>query len=418
MLVGVPSHRHAVALQRREAIRELCACVDTSGAIGPSSADTSADAAASSSAASTAITLRFVMAQDQADVDRDRGDVWLFDLPAARRTKKTYGLEKYLLSNRFLRTAAARKDTPLLVVLADDDTLFNATLLAARMAPFARLPSLVFGNVEEWFMWDPVAMISTCFAYSSRRWELAQESARNVSTIAMLSRSKQECLRPQAVGPFPYAKGHFLGYSRPMVQRLVTLFDCCGDEAYALGPRASRAIMHPFYNVELKPSHPNHPANQVLTEDVYYMHLLYRAMRNESLTLVHLTLSEYVVARGSRALYRADVYHRLKRPERWEYARQWRAQLLQPLESLQPRPRCATMASKYRIWRGGQLVARLEHCCQNWRWCDLSPLPSKDARRNSAAFDVSSASDVSGIDGLPPAEDPQLSARLGLPQQH
>jgi hypothetical protein len=89
------------------------------------------------------------MAQDQADVDRNRSDVWLFDLPAARRAKKTYGLEKYLLSNRFLRTAAARKDTPLLVVLADDDTLFNATLIAARMAPFARLPSLVFGNVDQ-----------------------------------------------------------------------------------------------------------------------------------------------------------------------------------------------------------------------------------------------------------------------------
>jgi hypothetical protein len=122
MLVGVPSHRHAIALQRREAIRELCAGVGTSGVIGPSSADTKAGAAASSSAASTAITLRFVMAQDQADVDRNRSDVWLFDLPAARRAKKTYGLEKYLLSNRFLRTAAARKDTPLLVVLADDDT--------------------------------------------------------------------------------------------------------------------------------------------------------------------------------------------------------------------------------------------------------------------------------------------------------
>jgi hypothetical protein len=64
------------------------------------------------------------------------------------------------------------------------------------------------------------------------------------------------------------------------------------------------------------------------------------------------------------------------------------------------------MASKYRIRRGGQLVARLEHCCQNWRWCDLSPLPSKHARRNSAASDASSASDISGIDWLPPAEDP------------
>ena len=380
MLVGVPSHRHTVALQRREAIRELCA-----GSGGPSPPSASA------------VMLRFVMAQDQADADHDRGDVWLFDLPAARRAKKTYGLEKYLLSNRFLQTAAARNDTPPLVVLADDDTLFNATLLAARMAPFAALPSLVFGNVEEWFMWDPAAMISTCFAYSSRRWELAQLAARN-ATVSSLSRSKQECLRPQAVGPFPYAKGHFLGYSRSTVRRLVALVDCCGDEAYALGARSRRSIVHPFYNTRLAPSHPDHPANKVLTEDVYYMHLLFKALRNASLTLVHLTLSEYIVERGARALHRADVYHKLKRPERWEYARRNQAALLQPHPSTASvaRPRCNPMASKYHVRRGGQLVARLDHCCQHWRWCDLSPLASKRRRRGSSA----AADARSGVDGL------------------
>ena len=79
------------------------------------------------------------MAEDQADVDRDQGDVWLFLLPASRRAKTSYGLEKYLLSNAFLRSAVARSDTPPLVVLADDDTLFNATDLALRMQPFASL---------------------------------------------------------------------------------------------------------------------------------------------------------------------------------------------------------------------------------------------------------------------------------------
>lgn len=394
MLVGVPSHRHTVALQRRDAIRELVAGGQPQAAT-PSS---SAAAAAASSAAS--VMLRFVMAQDQADADRERGDVWLFDLPAARRAKKTYGLEKFLLSNRFLREAARRADTPALVVLADDDTLFNATLLATRMAPFASLPTLVFGNVEEWFMWDPIAMISTCFAYSSRRWELARNAAINTS-VASLSRSKQECLRPHTVGPFPYAKGHFLGYSRPMVQRLVRLFDCCGDEAYALGARSTREITHPFYNTRLAPAHPDHPANKVLTEDVYYMHLLYKELHNASLTLVHLTLSEFIVERGARALHRADVYHKLKRIERWEYARRRAAQLLQPPTRAadEPRPRCSPMTTKYRVRRGGQLVARLEHCCQRWRWCDLSPLASKrGARRQAQAAAAGGGS--GGIEGL------------------
>jgi hypothetical protein len=216
MLVGVPSYRSPLALQRRDFIREM-------GFVGSENAAPGARA-----------WLRFVMADDQADVDRDRGDVWLFPLPAKRRAAKSYGLEKYLLSNAFLRAAVKRPEAPPLLVLADDDTLFNATDLVARMAPMASVQRIVFGNLEEWFMWDPVAMISTCYAYSSRRWELAQLGARNRS-FESLSRREKECVHKRAVGPFPYAKGHFLGYSLPVAKQLVRLFDCCGDEAYALG---------------------------------------------------------------------------------------------------------------------------------------------------------------------------------------
>ena len=365
MLVGVPSYRSAVALQRRDAIREM-------GFVG-SSAEANARAELLPSCVSPACTwLRFVMAEDQADVDKEHGDVWFFKLPARRRAKKSYGLEKYLLSNAFLREAARRADSPPLVVLADDDTLFNATDLSLRMAPFAASPRLVFGNLEEWFMWDPVAMISTCYAYSSRRWELAQLAARNRS-FSELSRREKECVHARAVGPFPYAKGHFLGYSLPTAKLLVSLFG--GDEEYSLNGRTTNLIEHPFYNKLLKPTHPQHPTNKVLTEDVYYMHLLFKALRNDSLTLLHLTLSEYVVERGNRALRRADIYHKLKRPERFAFVRS-RPQLLTPGPAPAPgaaaAPRCEPMTSKYRVRRGGQLVARLDHCCQEWRWCDLS----------------------------------------------
>ena len=116
MLVGVPSHRNPVALQRRAAIRELGL-----GATGAGNVSTPASAR---------LWLRFVMAEDQADADRDHGDVWLFGLPARRRAKQTYGLEKYLLSNAFLRAAVRWPEAPPLVVLADDDTLFNMTDLS------------------------------------------------------------------------------------------------------------------------------------------------------------------------------------------------------------------------------------------------------------------------------------------------
>lgn len=357
MLVGVPSYRSPVALERRTAIRDL-------GFVG-------------GSIASPKAWLRFVMAEDQADVDEDKGDVWLFPLPPQRRAKKSYGLEKYLLSNAFLRAAVNRSDSPNLLVLADDDTLFNATDLVRRMQPFASVRRLVFGNVEEWFMWDPIAMISTCYAYSSRRWELAQLSTANRS-FDSLSRREKECVHSRAVGPFPYAKGHFLGYSLETAKELVRLFDASGDEAYALGKRATSPIDHPFYNKLLRPSHPMHPANKVLTEDVYYMHLLFKARKRLDLTLLHLTLSEFVVERGERALHRADVYHKLKKPNRFEYLRS-RPHLLAPrVEPQVNPPRCEPMTSKYRVRRGGQLVAKLEHCCERWRWCELSPLRRRE----------------------------------------
>ena len=64
-------------------------------------------------------------------------------------------------------------------------------------------------------MWDPVAMISSCFAYSSRRWELATRAAANATSLDALPRMKRECAWPRLIGPFPYVKGHFLGYVCP-----------------------------------------------------------------------------------------------------------------------------------------------------------------------------------------------------------
>lgn len=76
----------------------------------------------------------------------------------------------------------------------------------------------------------------------------------------------------------------------------------------------------------------------------------------------------YVVERGEHALRHADIYHKLKQPSRFEYLRQ-RPALLLPAPHRHPR--CEELTTKYRVRRGGQLVARLDHCCNQWRWCQL-----------------------------------------------
>ena len=123
---------------------------------------------------------------------------------------------------------------------------------------------------------------------------------------------------------------------------------------------------------------------------VYYMHLLFKTLGQNgshcthptsistptpphlvhlpplagSLTLLHLRLSEFVVERGARALVHPDIYHKLKRPERFEWIRA-RPQLLQPrADPWSASPRCEPLRRHY------QRVAKVAHCCENWTWCD------------------------------------------------
>ena len=114
-----------------------------------------------------------------------------------------------------------------------------------------------------------------------------------------------------------------------------------------------------------------HPTNKVLTEDVYYMHLLYRQLRHEPLTMLQMSLSEFRVERAKRgkALRRAAVYHKLKYPQRFAYVRE-RPSLLQPREREHPSERfrstgrkCGPLASRYTG------VAKVDHCCKQWTWC-------------------------------------------------
>ena len=91
---------------------------------------------------------------------------------------------------------------------------------------------------------------------------------------------------------------------------------------------------------------------------------MHRALANRSLTLLHLTLSEFVVERKARALTPADIYHKLKRPERFAFLRD-RPQLLSRRPTSAAPPRCEALRVRY------QRVARLSHCCAEWTFCDF-----------------------------------------------
>ena len=220
LLVGVPSYGAPLALSRRQHIRNL------SGA----------------RSLSHGARLVFVLPEDDAHAeDGGWADVWRVPLPAAaeRRARHNYGLEKWLLCDAFLRRAVRERAGFDFYALADDDTLFNLTTLHARLHPFAAAPQahLVFGSVEECashaarygskprlaeqrpvrcsglrpcigagFMWHPAAMISACFAYSSRRWEVARRTlAQAGGDVAALPRKHRECVNEGNVGPFPCA---------------------------------------------------------------------------------------------------------------------------------------------------------------------------------------------------------------------
>mmetsp|Transcript_3314 Transcript_3314/g.8246 ORF Transcript_3314/g.8246 Transcript_3314/m.8246 type:complete len:123 (-) Transcript_3314:43-411(-) len=102
---------------------------------------------------------------------------------------------------------------------------------------------------------------------------------------------------------------------------------------------------------------------QVMTEDVYYMHLLFKDWGNRSLTLLHLTLSEFVVERKERALLPADIFHKLKKPGRFDFLHE-RPHLLSQKPLPTKPPQCELLRTRYRR------VAQVRHCCAQWVFCD------------------------------------------------
>lgn len=346
LLIGVISYPSPLALVRRNKQRTLC---------NASHAD---------------VVLRFVLGAP--DTDAHQGDVLMFNV-----TRNDRALGTYLLTNRFFRYAITQPDVAF-VARADDDTVFNAGTIRHLLIVSATMPwvasgyqgpdgptidtkHVVFGPYGEWYMWNPEIMVPSCFAYYNFRWAKAKQAADqrlSNESAAPLARWQRECVTPGIIGPFPYAKGPFVAYSRHVAAAIVPYF--AADEQRALA-RDLRPLKD-HYGVLRKPSSRQHPSKTIVYDDVYYSALVFEAFRSRSLTLVRAPFSEYVKERIER-LQPALIYHKLKHPMRFEYVRNHSARL--SAQEGWGTPQCGGRPG----WARGLKEHRLD-CCDQWVGCE------------------------------------------------
>ena len=385
LLVGVVSWRTAARLEQRDAIRAL---------------------AGGATAAAAGAVLRFVMAADSLGSDAStRGDVLAFAVSTEARPL----VGKLQLINAFLRFAVSDACERSLgrarfVAHADDDALFSLDRIAHRLAlePAGEDALSVTGPHGEWYMWDADSMTPTCWAFSSRRWEVTRANAAEKYSAAMWSaterayhrhgywnksdpmlipRAQLQCLRSGAVGPFPIAKGFFVAYSRGVAERLARWASdaspspgepahACGTQAHALANR-SRPLLHPVLMKVYPPEHARHPAQMVMLEDVWHACLLYVGFRHRRLTLVNIDVSEWTVhskRSGRPPLMPADVYHKLRSPKRFQHVSEHREALLPRAVGGGSPPTCLPLTAKMRLHRANATEALGMGA---WRWCEF-----------------------------------------------
>ena len=274
LLIGVMSFRSPVAAGRRHSIRQLMH-------------------------RSPATAVRFVLADSAPDSDSMADDVLLLAVPESGRTLGTY-----LLTNAYLRWATKLQPAVKYIGRADDDALFDlpTVLSEVRSVAASGWSSLIYGPFHEWYMWAVDAMLPTCFDFSRTRFlaavlegrrRIAAAPAHNRSLARVIPRFQRECLYADAVGPYPFAKGPLVVYSRSVAERLVGLPQFDADEAHALSTRKTSTLRNAVSG-RLSPSRSaRHPSKSIVFDDIYYGYLVLLAYAREPLALVHARLSEY-----------------------------------------------------------------------------------------------------------------------------
>ena len=113
---------------------------------------------------------------------------------------------------------------------------------------------------------------SAAFSCRKRVSNAAAARAPNGTALApplLTRRADRECLYAEAVGPYPYAKGPLVVYTRQVLERLLALPQTSADEAYALGARKRLPLRTPLNGRVLNSSSFLHPRRQVVFDDVY-----------------------------------------------------------------------------------------------------------------------------------------------------
>ena len=365
LFVGVISYNQSGHLERRHSIRAL-------------------------HRPDPAVELRFVMAEDEAQEDVSLGDVLLLPLPP-RVNRRLVG--QWLLKNAFLRYATAVRPSVRFIAKADDDTAFNATALALELSTLPpTMRHVVYGPVNVWFVYAPLALTPVCWDSSPRRWAGARAQwvaagRPHDTTDAPLD----QCLRVGTVGPFPFAGGPFQAYSHAYAARLVAMLHA--EEEYVLTNFSTAPIIHPRSGAVVQPTSKAHPANRLLIEDAHFGYMQRVGFDELDVVMIDASMCS-MVGRDKRnrwagdqmcggplwrkelkgaadgrppAMIHAHIYHNIKHPERWSYLKR-HPELLER----SARPRLVCDEEEHSL---GATMHAQQGCCRRWRSCRFVQLP-------------------------------------------
>ena len=394
LLVGVMSYRSPVALGRRQAMRAL---------MRPTART----------------SLRFVMASSTLDADSSLPDVLTFTVNQSTRSIGTY-----LLNNAFFRYAVALRPLVPFIARADDDSFFDlSTVLAELLASSSCAATLdttlpresramtcsdrhvIYGDFKEWYMWSPRSMMAGCFDFSQKRHELALKRLDDVGGDAKgLPRFQRECLHADLVGPYPFAKGPLVAYSRNVAAALVALPELDEDEGWATSARISSRLRNPITGALYEPRQVLHPHKSPLYDDIYFGYLTLRALATKPLLLVNARLSEFDKGKPLRLDTQRGfvrIYHKLKTgvrfgwianhtelPDalrhnvrsRFQCTRQWKALNSWYVRNLDLTgrdvpsrlPEALSAPTDGGLVMRSKLRANLTQCCHQWFFCFAS----------------------------------------------
>ena len=173
--------------------------------------------------------------------------------------------------------------------------MYNATAIATLLWEFrTRQPTIkhvVYGSIQQWYMWDPVGMQAWCYGWGvgggrsswakqQRHWlDKLPSIPENASALAD-ALVRNECLNPQLTGPFPFAAGPFVVYSREVATLITSaasapLHGLQEDEHYVNTEQQSKPLFNVFKGVMVYDTRDRqrHPSKIQMKEEIYHVRI-------------------------------------------------------------------------------------------------------------------------------------------------